>query len=351
MKPTIRPPECRPRQAATFTLIELLRCLPIRARFTLIELLVVVAIIAILAALLLPSLQQAANAARRVACLNNEHQLHLAMTTYADDYDGAIAKFDSGRGPLDPASTAPYLTSYSGTPTTVAQQNNSDDAFRRIVNHGIWMEGGRVTADSYFCPDPDINIPGGVDLGKLKTIYMTTMAPLFKSGGMSGYSGSGIQVLNRSGYGFNTILNENMYWRGSDMDSKGKGWRYSAVDPAFPIVYDNRGWSGPVYSAHDGRGFNIVYADGSGRFVQVPELVTEGIAAGNEYGGRFAYYKTLWAGMSTMPVDPRLDPDQSADYQLMNTWKITSPSNTSPGTHIKYGRYGRLLEIFYRVQR
>jgi len=70
-----------------------------RQGFTLIELLVVMGIIAILAAMLMPALQRAREAAKRTSCLNNLKQFGNAMAMYRKDREEIPPQHNTVHGP------------------------------------------------------------------------------------------------------------------------------------------------------------------------------------------------------------------------------------------------------------
>ncbi len=85
-------------------------------RFTLIELLVVISIIAVLAAILLPSLQSAREKGDTTTCKNNLKQIGSAIIAYANDWGGVW-----------PASDVPYLNGeeHKATTSNILQNGKS----------------------------------------------------------------------------------------------------------------------------------------------------------------------------------------------------------------------------------
>lgn len=109
--PRAQPPQRQP----------LKHCRFIRPGFSLIELMVVLAVVAILAAILLPSLAASKDKAKRLSCANNLKQFIIADISYADDNEGKLLSGLDNRGLSgDPASAGKSHTMNLGHASVAA---------------------------------------------------------------------------------------------------------------------------------------------------------------------------------------------------------------------------------------
>ena len=132
-----------------------------RQAFTLIELLVVIAVIAILAALLLPSLSSARDTSRKAGCISNLRQVGLAIQMYAHDFDGRIPF-----GPKAPPFTSPAdLYPSTGAPTTLISLRSGAPVGLGLLLRDYLSTQSRVL----FCPGSDQKIDTAAELSKVGT--------------------------------------------------------------------------------------------------------------------------------------------------------------------------------------
>ncbi|MGA2541459.1 MAG: prepilin-type N-terminal cleavage/methylation domain-containing protein [Verrucomicrobiota bacterium] len=120
--------------------------------FTLIELLVVVAIIAILAALLLPALGKAKSHAGKATDMDNLHQLMVAVHLYCADNNDVLPppNWDNGGWAGAQGTNTGWLYAVN--------LNAPDNAARFVVQTGLLWNTLRI-AKVYFCPMDNPSLP------------------------------------------------------------------------------------------------------------------------------------------------------------------------------------------------
>jgi prepilin-type N-terminal cleavage/methylation domain-containing protein len=113
--------------------------------FTLIELLVVIAIIAVLMAILMPSLRIAKEQARSINCRSNVRTLTLAWLMYKDDNDARMPNAQTPLGSYDEKKLAPWVVMPSDPGNSTAEEK------KEYIKQGVmWPYVKKV--ESYRCP-------------------------------------------------------------------------------------------------------------------------------------------------------------------------------------------------------
>ena len=213
-----------------------------RSSFTLIELLVVIAIIAILAALLSPSLNLARAQAKSASCLSNIRQLTFAMIMYANDNHNNLIDYNlsrSGTWIHWAQGIVPYLSKKEGT--GLASEPWLGWNFFRCpaeADPTVWTYGVNYTAQLlppiFTYPPEKPGFAGWPASGRLSDLPSRTMLVADTSLQPNIYNPQTRPLDHASDYDSNSVL-------------LGGGLRYN----------------GAAFDRHPGKRINIGCADGS----------------------------------------------------------------------------------------
>ncbi len=245
-----------------------------RRGFTLIELLVVIAIIAVLIALLLPAVQSAREAARRIQCTNNLKQLGLAVQNYISSTDAF----------------PPSGWDYFNWPTNLSPNIHADHSMKaRLLNYMeqsplmnamnfsypvIYWDGpattnatvSATTVTGFLCPsDPNsgyqdtVATINGVTYVAAQTNYPNTIGVTPTYG--SGKAGGPCYFLNNAPWNFSNALH---------LANVTDGTSNSAMFSE--------------YIKSTGEGFNSTYVNGPNDLLGISFKIPWGTATGTSWG-------------------------------------------------------------------
>jgi prepilin-type N-terminal cleavage/methylation domain-containing protein len=219
----------------------------IRTGFTLIELLIVVAILAMLAAILLPALQNAKEQGKRSVCMNNLRQIGLALHLYADDNGERLPYYAN----LPACNTG---LNYRGF--VAAQCGYDPYPFGRLI------QGGYASGRVMFCPSLSYTSPqaaSGLQPGTSTRVAMERWSP--GNTAPQNYLYSNYAVATQWNYGWD--LADGLPWKRTDLLQT----PLREAQPNWPLAADLRMPEGTLNSFessnHRSAGFNVVYVDGS----------------------------------------------------------------------------------------
>ena len=205
--------------------------------FTLIELLVVIAIIAILIALLLPAVQQAREAARRISCKNNLMQMGIAVHNYEMQWGAYPLGTANETGPIKNEPVGYHISWMARILPFIEQQNAYD---RLDFQYGAYASQNAVVrhhdVSLFHCPS---SVSDGVTGTNYAASHHHDEAPIAEDN-------TGMFVLNRA------ILFEDVKDGLSNTLMIGELMNYSNYSEV-----ESLGWLSGTRSTHRNTGTNI----------------------------------------------------------------------------------------------
>lgn len=194
-------------------------------RFTLIELLLVIAVIAILAALLLPTLNKAKLSARSAVCKGGLKQIYTSLVMYSDSSKGYVPRHDKGWGEKLNPEIWVKLSTTDATPIPPPPY---------YIGLGVlYGTGDMPNAKGIFCPGRNDNKT------KAKSFALTTTT-----------NATGTYMYNNPGpYSYGALAKTVMKIE--------TGMRYRR-----PAVYDSNGWFSSYGTKYEHANQNVVFWDG-----------------------------------------------------------------------------------------
>ena len=223
--------------------------------FTLIELLVVIAIVAILMAVLLPSLHRAREQGKRAVCLNNLRQLALGWMQYAEAND---EKLVNGMGGVPRPHEPPWVGRCWHDEFRAGAQLPEEDQIAAIREGALWPYCGNLKL--YRCPT---GFPG-------EMLTYSVMDEMNGSG--DGTRGRGLYLKRRTEIRHPESL-------AAFID---EGW---VTPDSYAVYYTQEYWWDDPPIRH-GDGTNLAFADGHSNYWKWKG--TDTIKHGREFSRKFA---------------------------------------------------------------
>lgn len=232
-----------------------------RRGFTIVELLVVIAIIGTLIGLLLPAVQAVREAARRMQCQNNLHQIGIAM----HNYHAAFRKLPPGGIEVRPETSRGKQIAWSAMVLPFLEQSAvySKIDFNFAFDHPVNREAAATPIEAYLCPStPRVELlkrgMGATDYGGIYGERILT----------TNYPPRGV-FIHDQGIRFRDVTDglTRTLMISEDADFRDGQWinAWNLFDQAFPI---NRApsFENDIRSMHP-QGANGLFADGSVAFM------------------------------------------------------------------------------------